>query len=684
MANGRVMGSVDNIPARYLPLSIIREFDFDLDEFAFLHKGEALLYPIQYRNGHFLSFPPVGAAILATPFYLVPAWLDIAPESPHLPQVEKVAAAGIATLSVCFVLLTLMRLVSKWTAFIVAGLYALGTATFGVSSQSLWPIGSAQFLLALGLYFLSRGLSDHRYTAYAALPLAWAVVCRPSTALISLILGLYVWQRQRQQFLRFFLFACPAIAFLLVYNAAYMGSPFLPPGYVSAGGHVLARPENFNTPSWKGLLGLLVSPSVGFFVYSPVFLFALAGLYRRCRARDPLALYLLGAMLAVILLDSKLNMWWGGTVLGPRYVAEVTPILAYFLAFGGQLCGRAWKRCLFAILAVWSVYANGLIAFAFDGSWERQADLWSWANSPIVYYSHHGFDFFRSLGPAFVRHMRQLPDSRNRSGLAADLQITALPREMLTHSYIDVKVAVKNAGNVVWRRETPDWVGTVRLGWRWHQLGKASKVFREGRGPLLATDLLPASRATISSRIWAPAEPDVYELELGMVSEAVGWFGVDGGPPIRVVINVVGESLCHLEKTLAVMTDPTEPPVHLQWVSDRLAFGPDEAFSVRLNIMNPGPARVLYPVIILQWPSAGFSFLDVGRQTFVDLCSGWIEPAPAIFLDHGYRAVELPLLSLLPWKMPVGRYTLYFLYLRPTESTMHLVAMTALDFERLP
>lgn len=683
LSNGRLVGSLDNIPLRYLPLSIIREGNFDLDEFSFLYRSNVILYPIQYHKGHFLPFAPVGPGLLAVPFYLIPAVAGISPESPWLPHVEKLAAASIASLSALFVLLSLARLVPGRTALLAAGLYALGTATFGVSSQSLWPVGSAQLLLALGLYLLTRGLALPRCTAYAALPLAAAVLCRPSAALVGLSMALYVLHHRRQQFLAFSFFALPAVAFQLAYNSVYFGVPFLPPGYVSAGGHVLVRTENFSAPLWKGLAGLLLSPAVGFFVYSPVFLLALLGIYRRWRARDPLAPYLAAATLAVVLLESKLNMWWGGTVLGPRYVVEVSPILAYFVAFGISSSARVWKNLLVAFLAAWSVYANGLIAFGFDGSWDHRAQLWSWSNSPIVYYSQRSADFFRSLGPSLTRRIRQLPDSRASTGLAADLRLPVLPSKILTSSFLDMTVGVRNSGRAAWLRHTSDGMGTVRFGWRWFRLG-GREAEGEGRGPRLATDLLPGHRTTFVTRVLAPSEPGLYELELGMVSEAVAWFGPGGKPPMRVTIEVAGESLCHLERALDSMANPTEPPLGLQWVADRTVLGPSDVLSARLNISNPGPPRVLYPVIVLRWPTGEYSFFDFEHQAFRDLCPGWIERAPAMFLDHGYRTVEYPILSLLPEKMPSGSYTLYFVYLRPKESAYRLVASTALAFERLP
>ena len=684
LSNNRGIASDDNVALRYLPLSLIREGNFDLNEFSFLYANKVILYPVVYHNDHFLSFAPVGPSLLAVPFYLIPALAGISAQSPWLLYVEKVAAASIAALSALFVLLTLARLVSINVALLGAGLYAFGTATFGVSSQSLWPVGSAQLLLAVALYLLIRGLADASWTPYAALPLSWAVLSRPSSALIGLVLALYILHHRRRQFLLFVLLALPAVAFQLVYNTVYLGNLWLPPGYVSSGHHVLARPENFNTPLVKGLAGLLMSPSVGFFVYSPVFIVALIGLYRRCGARDPLAPYLVGAVLVIILLDSKLNMWWGGIVMGPRYVVEVAPILAYFLAFGVPHAEAMWKKCLFGVLAVWSIYANGLVAFMFDGSWDHQADLWSWSNSPIVHYSQRGFDWLGSFAPALTRQVRHLPDSRFRDGLAADIHIEGLPPEVFTNSLLDVTAHVKNAGHAVWRRRTADGAGTVRFGWRWVGSDGKPAVRGEGRGPWLTSDVLPGHRASLDMRLSPPPEPGQYELELGMVSELVAWFGHDGGPPMRVKIDVTGEPLCPFERALSVLEDPTDLPLRIQWVADRTVLKPHEVFSARLNISNPGPAQVLYPAIVLQWPSGLHSYIDLAQQRFQGLCPGWIEHSRPMFLDRGYRAVEYPLLTLLLADMPAGSYTLYFLYLRPKEGTIRLVASTALRFERVP
>jgi hypothetical protein len=59
LANGRTLGSGDTVPARYLPLSILREGNFDLDEFPFLY-ARGTPYYLRRAKGHVVSDYPVG------------------------------------------------------------------------------------------------------------------------------------------------------------------------------------------------------------------------------------------------------------------------------------------------------------------------------------------------------------------------------------------------------------------------------------------------------------------------------------------------------------------------------------------------------------------------------------------------------------------------------------------------
>ena len=315
---GRLDDIGDSFPARYLPLSILREFDLDLDEFSFLHR-EVVHYYLQYRNGHFLSTFPIGAALLATPIYLLPVLWGITPQSPWMPFLEKSAARIIAALSVLFLYLALRRLTLARHALLIALVYALGTSTFSVSSQALWQHGPAQLFLTLTIYFLVRGLNERGYVAPAGFTSMAMVFCRPTNVLVALPILLYVLHRRRKELIGFVICALPPLLFLLAYNQYYFGS-FFDTGYGSS----LSNPSSFwwENSLVDGLLWMLISPHRGLLIYSPIFFFSFVGIF----------------------------IIWKRNLESPVKIPEPYPISAYFAFFQIEL---VWW------LVLWTTLSSG-------------------------------------------------------------------------------------------------------------------------------------------------------------------------------------------------------------------------------------------------------------------------------------------------------------------------------------
>ena len=67
MATPTLLVWEDTIASRYLPISLIREANFDLNEFDFPYDKE-IPYFLQYRNGRLISSYPVGAVLTAHTF----------------------------------------------------------------------------------------------------------------------------------------------------------------------------------------------------------------------------------------------------------------------------------------------------------------------------------------------------------------------------------------------------------------------------------------------------------------------------------------------------------------------------------------------------------------------------------------------------------------------------------------
>lgn len=190
--NMKHLAPADSIPTRLLPLSFLREGNADLDEFSRLYSSETPPYLLHTR-GHYLSLYPIGGAVLATPFYLVPYMLFKPPEWTPSQSMgnelfvilsEKGAAAVLASASALFLYLALRRIAPIDIAMSITVIYGLGTSTFSTSSQALWQHGPAQFCLAMGLYLLVRGREEQKYLGSSGLPLAGSIWCRYTDLLL--------------------------------------------------------------------------------------------------------------------------------------------------------------------------------------------------------------------------------------------------------------------------------------------------------------------------------------------------------------------------------------------------------------------------------------------------------------------------------------------------------------------
>lgn len=399
--NGRTHWSGDTIPARYLPLSLVRELDFDLDEFPFLYKS-TLPYFLTVSHGHVVSAYPPWAGVLALPVYLGPALLGVDPTSPLVEDLEKRAAMLITAVSVVVLFFALRRITLQKTAWLIAVIYAFGTSSFSTSSQALWQHGPVQLFLALTIFCLVKGLEIPRFSAYSGFVLGCVVISRPLNLVVALPLMAYIVHKQRDQIVGFLLAGVPPFLLFMAYNTFYFGSPFT----TGFGGAVVTPSEvisthlsSFDTPILAGIAGVLVSPGRGLLVYSPVFVFSVVGMIVAWREPRYLYLrYLSVAPLLLLIIVSKWNGWWGGECYGPRLLADVTPILC-FLLYPAVDYSKGKKAMKYAIigLAALSIGMHAIGAgrdrVAGGKTWTEHYEigrhperLWSWRDSPPMYY----------------------------------------------------------------------------------------------------------------------------------------------------------------------------------------------------------------------------------------------------------------------------------------------------------
>jgi hypothetical protein len=541
LANGRTLWSSDTLPARFLPLSILREGNFDLNEFLPLdQRGDpSLPMYLTLVNGRYVSTYPVGGALLALPFYFPSAIGHIKPQSllpwisnSHtLEQLEKLSAAILTALSAVLLNLVLRHLTSRPLALLITVAYALGTSSFSVSSQALWQHGPSQLALSAALYCLVRGRSEPLWVGFTGLPLALTVVCRPTDAIIALTLAAYVYIHYRSAIGTLLLTGLPPVLFQLWYNAVYFANP-LRTQFPLLG--------LWTTPLSEGLSGILLSPSRGLFVYSPILLLSMLGI--GCawqRNGNPLLRYASVGVLLTILLYGKWMMWWGGSSYGPRLLADVTPVLALALYPLKDILRRNWVcRGVFVAFTIWSISTHALGAFWDDNRWNSlfhhdsnifRRRLWSWTdNQPL--------NALREISTRISIGLRGLPTSRTAPELLAASYQIKHPSSLTMSHPIHISLEATNEGQAVWLAWAKHDMGTVRLSWRCrmeeHYLpGMSGRVS-------LRYDVLPRQSHDFRFAIDPPRAPGTYLLEVGLVSEGVAWFSDRGTSDVQITVHI--------------------------------------------------------------------------------------------------------------------------------------------------
>lgn len=385
----RSLPTGDAVPSRYLPLSILDEHDFDLDEFAFLYEEEVPYY-ISKSGGHYYSTYPIGSALAALPVYVAGRLAGRDFEGSGLLKMEKFAASLMVAISASLLFVALHEFLGLRASLVLAAAYAFGTSSWSVSSRALWQHPSSQMFSALSLMLLAVGKRRPDLIPWAGLACGLSVLCRPMNAIAAVILSAYVLHRHPRKLILFVLMGLPVAAGMAAYNIASFGS--LVGGY--AGCVNWYRDAMPGRIFFKNLLGLLVSPSRGLIIYSPFLLLSLCGIVVSwVRRRFGLLFYAGLVPVGYVLLMARWHMWYGGHTFGPRLLADALPYMVLLTVPVAEAVSR--RRALAALAAgliLLSVTFHGLGAEVDDGKWNLEPEnidtspgrLWDWRDPQLL------------------------------------------------------------------------------------------------------------------------------------------------------------------------------------------------------------------------------------------------------------------------------------------------------------
>lgn len=418
-SNARFIGGSDVYPGRFVPVSLVTELNYDMNEFMFLRQNNPKAWATgakYHRNknhpshGRVISNSPTLVPTLMAPFYIIPfrIW-KLPPEHYLVFYMEKSFAALFCALSALFVYLAIREMKAPRSAALVISIaYALGTSTWALSSQALWQHGPSQCFLAASLWLWVRQKRAGTGYFLCGLLVGFAVGARLSNAFWAVLLFLdililrngslrqfkiikiflkklrrlkikhclmMVWTliRHHKPLYYFILGGIPSAVFLWVYNTHHFGKPWLTAYSFIPGGVTSSLKYKFLPAS---TLGLLFSPSLGLIPNAPFYLFIPLSIWMAWRKPLPgnsrrYILIPLIFILANIYLYCLRHQWWGGWAYVYRKLADSLPMLS-FLLFAVWRFGVPKVIRKEHVLAIWLVilFPLSLVYLYYDwGAW---------------------------------------------------------------------------------------------------------------------------------------------------------------------------------------------------------------------------------------------------------------------------------------------------------------------------
>jgi hypothetical protein len=342
---GRVLASPDSTANSLLAFNWLFNGHLDFDNFrqgAYYDQGYPPFFMIESPSGHLASTYPVGVALVSFPIYygfylflrLSHQSIDITSASFFVDRLffERLAASLIASLSVVLFYQLSRIQFSQSIALFSSFCYGFATTMWAIGSQGLWQHGSTNLvLLAVMLCFAKANRNEPRLLLVnAGILSGFLYGIRPTNLVFLLVIVIYAIAIYRRQAVFLFL-GLSSLLISLGWNFYFFKN--LTGGYSTFRDTYWFSLEQFTTT----FAGLLLSPSRGLLIYSPILLLAIPGLvqiFRRWKQKDEKLLILLFLGCVVLFFQyCFFRIWWAGICYGPRFLTDTLPILGLSLNY---------------------------------------------------------------------------------------------------------------------------------------------------------------------------------------------------------------------------------------------------------------------------------------------------------------------------------------------------------------
>jgi hypothetical protein len=604
--NGRVdLNSSDNVTNTLLGFNWLQNHTLNFDAFrdSYLYRGGGIpFYFIESPTGHLSARFPIGPALVTFPlavlyyaalklaagfdwitggiFNLFPAGFpDVASEdfATYRQGFSKFAATVSTALTVVFFYLSTRLKFSPSVAAVSTFVFAFATGSWPICSQDLRQHTISNLLLAGVMLCLlkverSEGKRRKQLLFLAGVFCGILPSARITSALFSAVIFLYVILTYRKEAV-FFLLGLPSVLFHFGWNLYYFGwNNLIVGGYIS---HIEKHPSSY---AWtfeqfrSGSLGLLLSPSNGILVFSPVLLFAIPGAYRllrvwkREKGRDEMLLLCMTAAIFVLYLQFCFYLIWlgGNDSFGSRFLADTLPIscflIAYFLADLAPKLHRNWQgaRFLFALFLA-SLMLSTLIqtvgAFT-QTNWksspmpatERNGRLWALQDSKIERHTRNLLAKFNKPirdRKTYLAGFQGVVESVRWVELDGDeVPVGDRPR-VRSGQRRQLKLILRNTGSSPWfgYQAGIEKMGEAKIRLRFYDAKGEDKTPRIGNQLYVsgqASGQTQPSEVTFATgQVAFPSEPGEYQLAFWLIADGISALDQESPPtyihPITVL-----------------------------------------------------------------------------------------------------------------------------------------------------
>lgn len=312
--------------------ALLQEQTIQLDAYeAAVRDQAAVEWRLWEHDDHIYYVYPLGPSILALPIVFL---FNLAGYDMRLAEVEGTAQNLISAVIVTAVFLIIYRIARYYLpprqSLFIAVVTVCGTTLISTLSTALWNLDMAVLFICLSLWLLVHFRQQEGSPFLAVclgLFLFLTFFCRPTTAVFVAPTLIYLFFKHRS----YFWFTAVTAALLLLGFVLFSLHEFgllLPAYYLPRQlGGLMSYGRQDATPAPIALYGILLSPSRGFFIYSPFFMLTAVGLirYRQPLLKSAPVWYLLSWSVGLILLVSRFQIWWGGFSFGPRLLTDMVP-----------------------------------------------------------------------------------------------------------------------------------------------------------------------------------------------------------------------------------------------------------------------------------------------------------------------------------------------------------------------